>query len=100
LSVSGMQFAVDIPEGKIVLPSKQEIALGAGRFYIPDLRPDPQPGEITFTANAATPNVLELLDHKPLGYLQSVGMKPDFLAGTAGGNFKLTMPLLANLEFN
>ena len=100
LSVSGMAFAVDIPEGKIAMPSGKEIALSQGRFFIPDLRPDPQQGEITFKANGGTPAVLELLDHEPLGYIQSVGLKPDFLGGTAEGAFTLTMPLLANLEFN
>ena len=82
------------------MPSGQEIALSQGRFFIPDLRPDPQQGEITFKANGDTPTVLELLDHEPLGYIQSVGLKPDFLGGTADGGFTLTMPLLANLEFD
>ncbi|MBC8012770.1 MAG: AsmA-like C-terminal domain-containing protein [Methyloceanibacter sp.] len=100
LTVAGMEFAVNIPEGKIVVPSGQEIALGQGRFFIPDLRKDPQQGEITFKASGTTPTVLELLDHEPLGYIQSVGLKPDFLGGTAEGGFTLTMPLLANLEFS
>lgn len=100
LTVAGMEFAVDIPAGKIAVPSGQAIALSQGRFFIPDLRKDPQQGEITFTAAGTTPTVLELLDHEPLGYIQSVGLKPDFLGGTAEGGFTLTMPLLANLEFN
>jgi len=100
LTVAGMEFAVNIPEGKIAVPSGQEIALRQGRFFIPDLREDPQRSEITFTAAGTTPTVLELLDHEPLGYIQSVGLKPDFLGGTAEGGFTLTMPLLANLEFN
>ena len=99
LTVSGTAFAVDIPDAKIVVPSGGEIALGQGRFYIPDLRVDPQQGEITYTAAGATPTVLELLDHEPLGYLRAVGMKPDFLGGTAEGNFTLNFPLLSNLEF-
>ena len=73
---------------------------GQGRFFIPDLRVDPQQGEITYTAAGATPTVLELLDHEPLGYLRTVGMKPDFLGGTAEGSFTLNLPLLSNLEFN
>jgi hypothetical protein len=100
LSVIGEEFAVDIPEGKIFTPSGQQIALREGRFFIPDLRLDPQQGEITFKAASSTPTVLELLDQEPLGYIQSVGLKPDFLGGTSEGAFKLTMPLLANLEFN
>ena len=99
LTVSGTAFAVDIPDAKIVVPSGGEIALGQGRFYIPDLRVDPQQGVITYTASGATPTVLELLDHEPLGYLRAVGMKPDFLGGTAEGNFTLNFPLLSNLEF-
>ena len=100
LTVSGIEFAVDIPQGKIVVPSGQEVALSEGRFYIPDLRQDPQEGDITFKANGATPTVLELLDHEPLGYMQSVGLRPDFLGGTAVGSFALSMPLRADLEFN
>ena len=99
LTVAGMQLAVDIPEGKVAIPSGRTIALSQGRFFIPDLRVDPQQGEIVFKANGETPAVLELLDHEPLGYLQSVGMKPDFLGGTAEGNFLLSMPLLTDLTF-
>ena len=100
LTVAGMEFAVDIPQGKITVPSGRELAVSDGRFFIPDLRVDPQQGEITFKTHGETPTVLELLDHQPLGYIQSVGLKPDFLGGTAEGGFRLTMPLLANLEFN
>jgi hypothetical protein len=100
LTLSGIQFAVDIPQGKIVVPSGQEIALSQGRFFIPDLREDPQQGKITFRADGATPTVLELLDHEPLGYITSVGLKPNFLEGTASGNFALSMPLKADLDFN
>jgi hypothetical protein len=100
LMVSGIEFAVAIPQGRIVVPSGQQIALSQGRFFIPDLRQDPQQGEITFRADGATPTMLELLDHEPLGYITSVGLKPNFLGGTASGNFALTMPLKADLEFN
>ncbi len=100
LTISGIEFAVDIPQGKIVVPSGPEIALSQGRFFIPDLRQDPQQGEITFRADGATPTVLELLDHEPLGYITSVGLKPSFLEGTASGNFVLSMPLKADLQFN
>ncbi|HYJ59749.1 MAG TPA: AsmA-like C-terminal domain-containing protein [Methyloceanibacter sp.] len=100
MTIAGVEFAVDIPQGKIALPSRQEIALGQGRFFIPDLRSDPQQGEITYHAASSTPTVLELLDHQPLGYIESVGLKPDFLGGTAEGAFTLSMPLLANLELD
>jgi hypothetical protein len=99
MRVSGLIFSVDIPEGKIVLPSGQEIALTEGRYFIPDLRPDPQQAQITFKASSATATALELLDHEPLGYMQAVGMKPDSFGGTATGSFVLDMPMREDLKF-
>ncbi len=100
LTVAGTELVIDVPQGRIALPSGQEIALSEGRFAIPDLRVDPQQGEITFRATGATPAVLELLDHEPFHYLEAVGLKPDFLGGTTAGAFALRMPLVADLEFN
>jgi hypothetical protein len=99
MRVSGITFWVDIPEAKIVVPSGQEIALSEGRFFIPDLRPDPQQGQITFKAAGTTATVLQLLDHEPLGYMQAVGMKPESFGGTATGNFLLDMPMREDLKF-
>ncbi len=99
MTVSGMEFSVDIPEGKIDVANGMEIALSDGRFFIPDLRDDPQEGIVNFRAAAPTPAVLTLLDHKPLGYIAEVGLKPDFLGGTATGEFTLSMPLVNDLDF-
>lgn len=99
MRVSGISFWVDIPEAKIALPSGQELALSEGRFFIPDLRPDPQQAQITFKAAGATATVLQLLDHEPLGYMQAVGMKPESFGGTAAGNFVLDMPMREDLKF-
>ena len=99
MRVSGIAFWVDIPEGKVALPSGQEIALSDGRYLISDLRPDPQQAQITFKAAGATATVLQLLDHEPLGYMQAVGMKPEFFGGTATGSFVLDMPMREDLKF-
>ena len=99
-AIRGTEMSIDIPQGKLVLPSSgQEVALSDGRFYIADLRPDPQEGAISFKAKAATPTVLQLLDAEPLGYLKTVGLKPDFLGGSAEGGFTLSMPLKEDLTF-
>ena len=100
LTIKGTEFSVDIPRGKLVEPSTgREIALSDGRFYVPDLRPDPLQGVVSFKAAGATPTVLALLDGERLGYLKTVGLKPDFLGGTASGGFTLTMPLSESLVF-
>ena len=99
LTVSGLVFKVDIPEGTIVLPSKQELALHEGRFFIPDLSQDPQPAEINFKADGATATALKLLDHEPLGYMQTLGLKPESFGGTAEGSFTVHMPMKVDLKF-
>ena len=99
LTVSGTVFTVDIPRGKIGLPSGAEIELSEGRFFIPELRQDPQQGEVTFNAQSSTPSVLQLLDHEPLGFITAVKMRPEDFGGTANGDFSLTMPLMKELEF-
>ena len=43
---------------------------------------------------------MQLLDHEPLGYVRAIGMKPDFLGGTAEGEFILSMPIKLDLEFD
>ncbi len=96
-----MEFAVDIPQGKIALPSRQEIALGRRPLlHSRSPRRTRNRARSPITAASGTPTVLELLDHQPLGYIESVGLKPDFLGGTAEGAFTLSMPLLANLELD
>ena len=99
LIVSGTTFSVDIPEAKVALPSGQEIGLSEGRYFIPDMRVDPKQAEITFKAYGATGTVLQLLDHEPLGYIQALGMKPEYFGGTAAGSFVLDMPMREDLRF-
>ncbi|HUU25768.1 MAG TPA: AsmA-like C-terminal domain-containing protein [Methyloceanibacter sp.] len=99
MTVTGTEFTVDIPAAKIVVADGKEVTLSEGRFFIPDLREDPQQGIINYRAAASTPTVMHLLDHEPLGYITEVGLKPDFLGGSATGEFTLAMPLKVELDF-
>lgn len=99
LKLAGVSFTVDIPQGKVSLPSGEEIPLSDGRFHIADLRPRPQQAELTFRGSGATSAVLQLLDHEPLGYIKSVGLKPEYFGGTAAGGFSISMPMREDLEF-
>ncbi len=99
LRIRGRRMAMDVPDGWVILPTGRKVSLGAGRFTIADLRPDPQTGQIEFKTNGPTQAVLELLDHEPLGYIREAGLKPDDISGKALGSFKLQMPLIKDLEF-
>lgn len=98
MTMTGTEFTVDIPGGEIVVAEGHHITLADGRFFIPDLREEPQQGIINFRAAGATPTVMALLDHEPLGYIGNVGLKTDFLGGTAAGEFTLSMPLKVDLD--
>jgi hypothetical protein len=89
LTVSSMTFAVDIPEGKIVVPSGRNRARVDRFSLISAWTPNKAR---SYTAAGATPTVPELLDHEPLGYLRTVGIR--FLGGTAQG-LHTNLPLLS-----
>ena len=101
MRVSGISFWVDIPEGKIALPSGQEIALSEGRFFIPDLRarsaarPDHVQGQRRHRDRACSCSTMSLS-----AICRPSGMKPDAFGGTATGNFVLDMPMREDLKFN
>ena len=99
LQVSGLTFTADIPQAKVVLENGEELALSEGRFFIGDLRKDPQDGELTFKAAGATSTALKLLDHEPLNYMRTVGLTPGDFGGTAQGSFALVFPMREDLEF-
>lgn len=99
VQIRGRRFLLDAPNGRIGLPSGKSVTLANGRFAIGDLRPDPQHGEITFDVSGSAAAVLELLDHKPLGYAKEVGIKPSEFGGKTNGDFKFLLPLLKDLEF-
>ena len=99
LKISGTVMSVDIPEGKIALPSGQEIALRDGRYFIPDLRQKPALAEISFKGNAATAATLELLDHEPFGFIRAMSLKPEYFGGEAAGSFAFTIPLHFGVQF-
>jgi hypothetical protein len=99
LNVSGIAYTAESPEAKVVVGDGGTIDLAEGRFFIADLRKDPQDAELTFKARSATSTVLQLLDLPPLGYVQAVGLKPGEFGGTAEGSFAMNFPMREDLNF-
>jgi hypothetical protein len=100
VKLSGTVFYVDVPEGKIVLPSGDQIPVREGRYFISDLREKPLEAEVTFKGGAATTSVLQLLDHEPLGYMKMVSLKPEYFGGTSEGSFTFIIPMHNGVTFN
>lgn len=99
-AIRGQRMALNVPSGWVVLPSGKKVDLGAGKFTVDDLRPDPQTGIIEFDVKGTAAAVLELLDHQPLGYVREAGLKPGDLSGRTEGRFRLELPLKSGLEFD
>ncbi|WP_108680859.1 AsmA-like C-terminal domain-containing protein [Methyloceanibacter sp. wino2] len=98
LKLAGAQFSVDIPAGKVTVANGMEIDVSDGRFFVADIRDNPNMGVVTFRGAAPTPAVTTLLDYQPFGFITGVGLKPDFLGGTATGEFTFNIPLVENLN--
>lgn len=98
VTMAGAQFAVDIPQSKVSVANGMEIDVSDGRFYVADIRENPNMGVVTFRGAAPTPAVTTLLDYEPFAFISGVGLKPDFLGGTATGEFTFNIPLVENLN--
>lgn len=99
IRILGRRMVFDVPKARIVLPTGQTIQVSEGQFVINDLLPDPPTGEVVFTALTLMPAALEFLDLERLGYIKAVGFKPTKTAGDVSAKFRITMPLLKDLEF-
>ncbi|MGD8529090.1 MAG: DUF3971 domain-containing protein, partial [Methyloceanibacter sp.] len=87
VTLAGTQLSVRIPAGKVMVDNGMVIDVSQGLYSIADLRDDPQYGVVTFRAAAPTPAVTTLLDYEPFRFISGVGLKPDFLGGSATGEF-------------
>jgi hypothetical protein len=100
LQLRGRSMEFDAPQAWVILPSGKKIMLGAGHFKVADLRPLPEIGELEFATKGSAEALLELLDHKPLGFVSEAGLKPSDVGGKTEGKFKLVLPLIKGLEFS
>ena len=99
LVVSGQSMIARIAEGEITLPSGRKLSLHDGEVRIADFFPDIPTGQVSFEVKGDALATLELLDHKPLGYVSKVGFKTDAISGKITGNVHLAMPFSKDVEF-
>ena len=89
---------VNVPSAAIVLDPDHQVPLKAGRFTGTNImNPAPSIGEIVFGSATSVAAVLDLLEQSPLGLLEEAGLPRQGLDGKFEGQFKVTLPLLADL---
>ncbi|MGI9404192.1 MAG: AsmA-like C-terminal region-containing protein [Hyphomicrobium sp.] len=91
---------VNIPESAIVLGLERRVPLKAGRLTAVDIFGDTPTAEIAFGTEAPLDAVLEVLQRSPLTILQETGVPTEGIKGNVEGNYKVTLPLLADLQIS
>jgi len=91
---------VNIPKSEIVLGLERRVPLKAGRLTAVDIFGDTPIAEIAFGTEAPLDAVLEVLDRSPLQILQEAGVPNNGLKGDVEGTYKVTLPLLADLQIS
>jgi len=91
---------VKIPESAIVLGLERRVPLKAGRLTAVDIFGAAPIAEIAFSSEAPLDAVLEVLERSPLTTLQETGLPTEGLEGKVEGTYKITLPLLADLQMN
>ncbi len=88
---------INIPDAVIALDPDRLVPLKGGRFSAANIMGDAPTGEIVFTAETSLPLALGVLEKSPLGLMDEAGLPRQGLEGKFDGQFKVTMPLLADL---
>jgi hypothetical protein len=92
---------ITIPDAAIVLDPEHSVPLKAGRFTGTNImNPAPSMGEIVFGSETTLGLALGVIEKSPLGLLEEAGLPHQGLEGKFEGQFKVTLPLLAELPIS
>lgn len=90
---AGRRFEATMPEAAMQLPSGLALTLTEPHYTVEDfLAPLPR-GRIELQGSGPIAAALELMDSKPLGLIQSSGLRLGDLRGAFSGNLTLDLPL-------
>ncbi len=88
---------VTIPEAAIQLAPDRLLPLTGGVFTAKEIMGETPIGEIAFSSQTSLAEVLEVLERSPLTVIEDAGLPREGLEGKFEGQFKVTLPLLADL---
>lgn len=91
---------ITIPQAAIALAPDRSVPLSSGRFTAAEIMGDTPLGEIVFSAQTTVPATLEVLERSPSKVVQEIGLPREGLDGKVEGQFKVTLPLLADLPMS
>jgi hypothetical protein len=89
---------VKIPDAAIILASNRFVPLKSGAFTATKIMSDVPMGEVDFTSPTSLALVLEILERAPPSVMDATGLPHNGIAGKFDGQFKVTLPLLADVS--
>ncbi len=91
-------FAADSLKIYIDKGTSADVVANKGYVELYDLNKEDNFARIKIEGVGAIPDILRLIDHKPLGYTSDMGLKPDLFEGTADVSLDLDFELKQNLK--
>ncbi len=91
--LTGDNFAADISSGRV-----GPIAMTNGRAVIANLHVPGAPGDITAHLTGSMPDILQLIDQKPLNYPTRFGIDAQGTKGNAAVDIAVRVPMLKNVS--
>ncbi len=95
--VENDRLEITIPEAAIALAPDRMLPLNGGVFTATDIMGDVPIGQINFASQSPLGLVLDVLKRSPLTVMQEAGIPSEGIEGKFEGQFKVTLPLLADL---
>ena len=89
----GDTFTADFTTGRV-----GNLVVTKGHALIPTLHVDGTAGQFSAHVDGTMPDVMTLIDMKPLGYPTRFGVDPKQTTGTASMDIAVKVPMLANLK--
>ena len=91
--LTGDTFTADFTTGRV-----GNLVVTKGHALIPTLHVDGTVGQFNAHVDGPLPDVMTLIDMKPLGYPTRFGVDPRQTSGTAGVDIAVKVPMLAHLK--
>lgn len=99
-TLQGDRFDAWVSAATVAVGPNRTIAVSNGHFADGELSNKHSIGDIEFTADAATADILALLDHEPLKLIRGFGLDPATIAGTGKINAQLRLPLSKGVKMD
>ena len=95
--VEGSGLEVTIPDASVAPSPGRRIQLKGGRLTAVDILGDRPASELVFRAQGGLPAALDLVAQEPIALTKALAAPTDGIDGKVDGQFRLQMPLVANL---